>query len=968
MASINPPVVNFSGGILGPLLHGRVDLPVYPAGSEVMTNMLPNAQGSMTRRPPLLFVDETANSDKRAFQIPFVFSVAQSYNIIATDEGFRFYIRDGLVTIPQVTATIANGTFSSSGSWTDKSVAPAAMTITGGRMWLDSDGGAIAAGEQAITITETDTLHVLRFEVAFGPVNVRIGSTSGAHDLLNAEDLYAGVHLLEFTPTGSTVYLQFWHEANAGRAIDNVSILPGTEFLLPHPYAENELPDLHWEQIGDVMYLCHGKHRQRRLERRGHRSWSLAKLLPTNGPFGTLNTSRTTLTPSKTTGEITLTASRALFTQDDVDVLYMLTGAGQYKTATASTDDVYTGGIKVTGIGASERTFRVTISGTWSGTVTLQRSSGNENAYTDFRTYTANVNEDINDNLENQTWFYRLAVKPGDYTSGSIVMELSHAGGSTTGICRVLQVNTATEAVCEVLEPFGDREPVRTWKRGSWSADQGYPVSVTAGYARLWFGRGTMIWASASDDYTNFEEGTEDAQAFSRRLATPSSEGIRYLRFLNHLVIGTKTAEQVGVPNTASEPVGPTNFQTIPSTYKGGSSIMPVEADGSVIFVDRTRKKVLQFTSNPKALSETAYITIDLNELSPDLMWDGIVDMGIQRLPEPRIFVVLASGLVRTLLFRRDVGDLGIAAWATIRTPGGIIENVNVVPQDEEDAVYFIVRRTINGQTKRYIERLGPEVVLNDEDDFYLDCSLSLELTRPQAVATPSAATGTITIRTDEAVWTSADVGKIVWLGGGKVKITNFDNSRQVTGDVLFDLTEVDEDGNPAAIPGGRWGYGAEVSAITGLGHLEGQTVTVYADQADAGPIKVVGGWVPLSRPASVVHIGLPFVSRWKSLKLAYGAQKGTALVQPKAVKNIGFVLYRTGPGIRYGHSFDNLKPLVTRTASGTWGGPVPLFTGEIFQGFDARYGTDSRVHIEVRGPAPARVLAYVPFLDERDR
>lgn len=967
MASINPPVVNFSGGILGPLLHGRVDLPVYPAGAEEKSNWLPHAQGGMTRRPPLLFVDAT-NPTKKAFQIPFVFSVDQSYNIIATDEGFRFYIRDGIVTIPEVTATIANGSFSSSGSWTDESANPASMTITNGRMWLDSDGGSVAAGEQVITINETDTLHVLRFEVAFGPVNVRIGTSSGAHDLLNVEDLYAGVHLLEFTPPSSPVYLQFWHEANAGRAVDNVSILPGPEFVLPYPYSEDDLADLHWEQIGDVMYLCHGKHRQRRLERRGHRSWSLAKLLPTNGPFESLNTTRTTLTPSATTGEITLTASRDLFTQDDVDVLFMLTGPGQYQTATATTDDVYTGGVKVTGIGSNERTFRVSITGTWTGTVTLQRSSGNENNYTDFRTYTANRTEDINDNLDNETWFYRLAVKPGDYGTGTIVMEISYSGGSTTGICRVLQVNNATEAICEVLEPFGDTNPVRTWKRGSWSADQGYPVSVAAGYGRLWFGRGTRIWASASDDFTNFEEGTDDAQAFSRRLATPSSEGIRYLRFLNHLVIGTKTAEHIGVPNTASEPVGPTNFQTLASTYKGGSSIMPVEADGSVIFIDRTRKKVLQFTPNPKALSETAYITVDLNELSPDLMWDGIVDMGIQRLPEPRIFVVLASGIVRTLLFRRDVGDLGIAAWSTIRTPGGFIENVNVVPQNEEDAVYFIVRRTINGQTVRYIERLGSEVVLNDEDDFYLDSALSLELTRPQTVARPSGVTGTITITTDDPVWDGGDVDKIVWIGGGKVKVTAVDSSTQVTGDVLFDITTVDEDGNAAPIPGGRWGYGAEVSAVSGLDHLEGETVTIYADQSDAGTAVVSGGQVSLPKAASVVHIGLPFVSRWKSLKLAYGAQKGTALIQPKAVKNIGFVLYRTGPGISYGHSFENMKPLLTRFASGAWGAPVPLFTGEVFQGFDARYSSDTRIHLEVRGPAPARVLAYVPFIDERDR
>src|SRR5690606_33248740 len=113
---------------------------------------------------------------------------------------------------------------------------------------------------------------------------------------------------------------------------------------------------------------------------------------------------------------------------------------------------------------------------------------------------------------------------------------------------------------------------------------------------------------------------------------------------------------------------------------------------------------------------------------------------------------------------------------------------------------------------------------------------------------------GTITITTDDPVWDGGDVDKIVWIGGGKVKITAVDSSTQVTGDVLFDIMTVDEDGNAAPIPGGRWGYGAEVSAVSGLDHLEGETVTIYADQSDAGTAVVSGGQVSLPKAASVVH------------------------------------------------------------------------------------------------------------------
>ncbi len=993
MSGVNAPIVDFTGGVFSKRLHGRVNLPNYQNACEEMTNFWPLAQGGMTRRPPLEWFATFEDSTKKGHQLPFVFNVEQNYVVLLTTDGFTFYDEDGLLTIPQVTCTILNGNFSTTGSWSDLSTGTANMTITGGRLWLDSNGGDTAIGQQAVTINNGATKHVLSFQVFHGPVNLRIGTTSGAHDLADERNLATGRHYVEFTPPNTNpVYVQFWHEDNAGRAIDNVEVLSGPDFVLPSPYAAVDFEAIHYQQIGDVLYLTHNDYWTRRLERRGSRSWSLVYFLPEDGPFNSINTTQTTLTPSATSGEITLTASSNLFTSDDEGVLFALTGAGQTATATATTDDVRTSGIKVTGLSDTERTFRIEITGSGTWTVTLQRSSGNENSYADVTGYswTSPTALNFDDNLDNQTWYYRLVVKPGNYTSGTVTMTLSYTGGSSTGIVRVMWVQSATVAHCEVYDPIPSTGSVVTWKRGAWSPDQGFPVSVSHGYGRLWFGRGTKIWGSKSDDFTSFEEGTNDDQAIAVTIATPSSEGIRYLAFLSNLIIGTKTAEFIGIPNTSSEPVSPSNFQVLSPTNRGGAELMPVTADGSVLFVDRQKKRLFQFTQNPKAFSDTSYISIDLNELSDDLLWDGIKRIAIQRIPQSRVFVLLESGILMSLLFRRDIGDIGIAAWSRIPTKGGVIEDICVVNRPDRDVVSCIVRRTVNGETQRTIEQLGPEIVLPDEELYCLDSAVGVTLTRPDATATLTERTASVasatpiglllslttpytipagfTVATDAAAFSSGDVGKRIWIAGGQYTITEYVSTEEVTCTEVFAATDVDEFGEYRTQPAGRWGFGSQVTTVTGLDHLEGQTVKVYGDMADLGSATVSGGSITVPRACSVVYAGLEVVSRWKSLKLAYGAQKGTALVQPKALKSIGILLNRTGGQLTYGPSYSVLSNVNTRTSDTAWGEPVPLFNGEKFEAFDARYESDPRLFYEVRGPAPCTVIGHVLSVDERDR
>lgn len=93
---------------------------------------------------------------------------------------------------------------------------------------------------------------------------------------------------------------------------------PGTPIEVTMPYTAAQLAQIKWTQSADTLYLVHPLHQPRKLTRSSHTSWTLSALDALDGPYLDLNTGTTTLTPSATTGSITLTASAALFQAGDV--------------------------------------------------------------------------------------------------------------------------------------------------------------------------------------------------------------------------------------------------------------------------------------------------------------------------------------------------------------------------------------------------------------------------------------------------------------------------------------------------------------------------------------------------------------------------------------------------------------------------------------------------------------------------
>jgi hypothetical protein len=160
-----------------------------------------------------------------------------------------------------------------------------------------------------------------------------------------------------------------------------------------------------------------------------------------------------------------------------------------------------------------------------------------------------------------------------------------------------------------------------------------------------------------------------------------------------------------------------------------------------------------------------------------------------------------------------------------------------------------------------------------------------------------------------------------------------------------------------------------KVSSVSGLSHLEGETVSILGDGAVLSTATVSSGAVTLSSSSSVVHVGLAYTRLFKSLKLAFGGQNGTAVGRPKTITDVTAVLMETAEGALAVSSIDTdgtnaAAQLELRQADNIDGDAVPLFTGEVLLGIES--GFDQDVRIELRGstPVPATVLGLVPELE----
>lgn len=883
MPKINEQILAFNRGLISPLALGRIDLERTALSSEVDVNWMTRVLGSTMLRPGLEY-RWASKSNAKAKAIPFVFSTSQTALIEVTGVALRVWDGSDLVTRPSVTASVTNGGFDSDlTGWTDDDGTDATSDwATGGFMSLQGTGATSAKRYQAVSTSSANTEHALGVVVERGPVTLSVGTSAGDDTYISAT-LKTGTHSLTFTPTG-TFYVQLESARKHSVLVDSVSIESSGVMELPSPWAEEDLGALRYDQSGDVIFVACNGYQQHRIERRSDTSWSIVKYEPEDGPFRGINLGPITLTPSALSGDITLTASSDFFESGHEGALFRLTAAGQQVEADISAEDTFTDPIRVTGIGAS-RKLTVNISGTFVGTLTLQRSPAEPGSWTDVKTWTTGTTEQYDDGLDNQVIYYRIGIKTGDYTSGTASVAMTFAGGTSNGVVRLTGITSGTEADAVVLEDLGGTGATSDWEEGAWSDLRGWPSAVALYEGRLWWAGGDNMWGSESDAYEDFDDQTEgDAGPISRAIGSGPVDVINWLLPAQRLLVGTEGSEKSARSNSLDEPLTPTNFNLKTISTQGSARVGAVMIDHKGLFVQRSGLRVYEMDFTTKTYD---YGSIDMTTLVPEVCSPGVVSMAVQRQPDTRLHCVLSDGTVAILIY--DTAE-NVICWLKFETDGAV-EDAVVLPGQDEDQVHYLVRRTVDGNTVRYFERWAKEN----------ECQ------------------------------------------GGNL-------NKQADSFVSY--------------------TGSAVSTISGLDHLEGESVVVWADGKDLGTATVSGGSVSLPVTVQNAVVGLAYTAKRKTTKLAYGAALGTALTMRKRISAIGLILSNTHyQGLQYGSDFDHLDdlPLVEFGAETSDDTVWEQFDRDTFT-FSGTWDTDSRLCLQAQAPRPCTILAAVISMDTNDK
>jgi len=225
---------------------------------------------------------------------------------------------------------------------------------------------------------------------------------------------------------------------------------------------------------------------------------------------------------------------------------------------------------------------------------------------------------------------------------------------------------------------------------------------------------------TGTDNNFNISRPLNASDSISIRLSEREVNEIRHLIGLNDLIVLTSGAEwklngSDGTFSASSPPL------CVPQSYYGCSHVQPCVSGNMVLFVQAggsvVRDLGYEYVSDSYNGDE---LTIFASHLFENKQ---VVDMAYSKEPYRILWCVMSDGTLNALTYNKKQE---VAGWHK-HTTDGLFESVAVIREGFEDVAYFVVKRTINGQTKRFIERMHSRLIENAEDGFFVDCGLKAE-------------------------------------------------------------------------------------------------------------------------------------------------------------------------------------------------------------------------------------------------
>ncbi len=348
---------------------------------------------------------------------------------------------------------------------------------------------------------------------------------------------------------------------------------------------------------------------------------------------------------------------------------------------------------------------------------------------------------------------------------------------------------------------------------------------------------------------------------------------IRHIVAIEDLILLTADTEQ-RVTDGSNFVLTPSTIGAKPQSYNGASKVRPAIVDDDILFVQEKGNQVRNLGYSTAAAKYTGN---DLSIMAEHLFKNKtVVDIAYSEHPYGVLWCVMNDGILLGLTYQPTHK---IWAWHQHSTDG-LYESVAVISEGNRDATYFVIKRTIDGNTVRYVERLEPRYTDSAENAFFVDSGLSY-------------------------------------------------------------------DGSPT-------------TAISGLGHLEGETVIVLADGNVIRDLVVSSGAITLPNAASVVHVGLSYISDIETLGIDSNQQSTQG--RKKNVSQIA-IRFQDSRGGWAGPDENNLLEIKPRHDSDSYD-TVSLKTNERKINIEPGWNDDGQILIRQIDPLPMSILSLTPEFD----
>jgi len=850
----------FTAGVLSEKLLFRADLEKYDIGLRKARNWFVDYRGGVSTRPGLEFVDNVQTLGKEARLIPFKFNTSLGNNIVIlfTKDRIRFiqngaYILESGVSISGITN--AN---------------PGVVTTSSPHGFSDGDFVQLSG-------TGAPELEALTFRVT--------NKTSTTFEL-HIEDANGGT-----TPFDSP--------GASGGQVSRV-------YTISNPYSPEDFKELVYDQDLDVIYLTHENYVPRKLSRFANNNWSLDPVDFDGNSDAPTNLS---LTPTNSPGASS---------KDKAGVAYTVTATdSEGKESFALSYEL------------NETTINFT---TERGAMSLSWDNVNSaDYYNVYRTIVVPVNEAaparskisysdsfgylgqataptfIDANIvPDFTRFPPIRYRPfadgavrkinitnggTDYTKGGTTVSITSSTGSGFKGLVIEEPDaygsgSGGEVIgVKIVDPGSGYKSTDTVVFNSTNgsgATADLEVTETSGnnpranalvqQRRIYAGtlnQPMTLFASQPGTQDNFDYTQFQTAADSFEIAIDASE-LTPIKFIIPIAGGLFAFTESTVwrvAGTDDSVLSPGTARANVEFNGGTENLLPLQIKDTIVFLQFRGNRVLSFM--PGRLRDTFEVK-EVSLFSSDFFRSDnkVISWAFVESPNNMVWAVREDG---TLLSMAYVPEQNVYAWTEHDTKGRVKDVVSIF-EGKRDVPYYLVERDVNGETFTYLERMADREITSVEEVFALDSGVKTEDTFPAATITPTYGKGTGDfVEADSAIFSASDIGKHLRVGGGRGIVVGVNIANDtLTVDWVIDMTEFkpQEPDTPIEAKEGEWSLNETFLTFSGLSHLEGEEVAVFAD-GNVLPNKTVsGGKITLDAEYSKVFAGLNYDAELQTLPI----------------------------------------------------------------------------------------------------